>query len=282
MFKAKKTKHRRGIPTPQAFIIAFILFMASTLWGLYIIDRGITPALMQIAKTQAEQVASYAINYGISKEAIDNLGEDLKKKPQAANEGQLIIKTLDNDKNVTFVTFDTMRINKALVDIKNRIQWFLRNVENGSISISDGDLYQGSKSSTITGELEDIQYDPKHKGDGVIARVPLGQAMNNALLTNLGPTVPVRFGLISNVTTNAVPKQESLGINNTYLKVVLHVKVQVRVVTPFALKTVPVSQDILLDYAYVPGGVPIYYSKGSSGITPSLPLQKSPSSNGHD
>ncbi len=272
MFKAKKTTRRRGIPTPQAFIIAFILFMASTLWGLYIIDRGVTPALMQIAKTQAGQVASYAINYGISRETINNLGDDLSKSPKAASEGQLIVKTLDKNQNVTFVTFDTTRINNALVDTKNRIQWFLRNVENGSISIDNGDLYKGTRGLT---DLKDVNYDPKHKSDGVIARVPLGQAMNNALLTNLGPTVPVRFGLISNVTTNAVPKQQSLGINNTYLQVVLHVTVKVRVVIPFALKTETVSQDILLDYAYVPGGVPIYYSSGgSNGIPPSLPLQK--------
>ena len=225
-------------------------------------------------------MASYAINYGISKETINNMNTSSKENSDGSSseKGQLIIKTLDKDKKVTFVTFDTSRINSALVDTKNRIQWFLRNVENGSISIEDGNLYKGKNNSSADMDLKDVIYDPKHKGDGVIARVPLGQAMNNALLTNLGPTVPVRFGLISNVTTNAVPKQESLGINNTYLQVVLHVTVQVRVVIPFALRTETVKQDILLDYAYVPGGVPIYYSNGggSGGITPSLPLTKIP------
>ena len=70
MFKAKKTKRRRGIPTPQAFIIAFILFMASTLWGLYIINNSITPTLMQIAKTKQVRWPHMRLTTGLVKKRL--------------------------------------------------------------------------------------------------------------------------------------------------------------------------------------------------------------------
>lgn len=266
MFKVKKTRRKRLLPTPQAFIIAFILFLASTLWGLWLINREVTPALMKIAQTQASQVASYAINYGIGKQTIKNMENNLKQNStNSMNEkGQLIHVSYDKNHKITSVTYNTVEINKILVETTNRIQWFLRNVENGKISISDGNQ-------------EEITY-TMAKGDGVIARIPLGQSLNNALLTNLGPSVPVKFQVISNVQTNVKRNIKEAGINNVYVQLYLHVQVAVRVVIPFALKTETISQDIPIAEQLIPGDVPYYYNggSGSGGLTPTLPLPQSP------
>lgn len=251
MFKPKKRGSRHNVAFRHIFVIAMVLFIIFTMWGLWIINRGIKPALMTIAKNQAQQISQYAISQAIDKDGKSNTIDPVLKGTED------IINITYNNNGDPIVDFKAAEANSIRVQVQNRIQSFLRSVENGERSIDNGQI-----SAKVEGS----------KSKGVVARVPLGQATGNALLTNLGPSVPVRLEVIGNVNADLVPQTKLVGIDNTMIQIYIVVKVDVNVVIPFAASSEPVSTKILLDYGYVKGQVPNFYGGGNGGLSPSIQI----------
>ncbi len=127
------------------------------------------------------------------------------------------------------------------------------------------------------GDLEaltaDVEFDEErtNQGEGIVYSVPLGQATNNALLGNLGPRVPVRFTAIGDVQTNVKSEVESSGINNMFIKVSIHIEVNVQIIIPFATEITYVEHDIVVAMGYLRGQVPQFYGGNSkTGPCPSV------------
>ncbi|TCP19132.1 sporulation protein YunB [Scopulibacillus darangshiensis] len=263
MFKPKKTYRRRIVAFRHVFVIAMVFFIIFTMWGLWIIDRGIEPALMKIAENQAQQVAMYAINFGVGKQTIKNMEEDLGPTPlEQANKNQLIITDKDQNGDVSNAVYNGAEITRIQNATSRRIQWFLRRIEKGELSAENLSL-----------DLAKVEGDSK----GTIAEIPLGQATNNAILTNLGPTVPVRLDLIGSVLVEPVIEKKLVGINFVSVDIKLHIKVDVNVVIPFTVKMKPIEQDIVIKSQVIRGDVPDYYQNGgnsSGGMNPAVPLPK--------
>jgi sporulation protein YunB len=251
--KRRRLGGRRTLPFRHVFVFSVVLFIAVTVWGLWLINNGIKPVLLNIAETKAKQVAVTAINYGIKN---NDLREMKKYSSESGGTDKLINIKYDKNGEITSVTIDTYAVTKLLTMTTQDIQEYLRLVEDGKVPAEPGLSDAGSK-------------------NGIIAYIPLGQAANNVLLSNLGPKIPVRIDLISNVKTNLKSDYQHLNINNTYIQLFIHVKVDVQAVIPFGTKPVTVEQNIFLVSHFIPGEVPIYWGSGGNNSSIVLPDEKS-------
>lgn len=222
---------------------------------------------MGIAITQAEQLGNYAINYGTGENVLSNLkpANDPNKQP-GIDANKLIVTHLDNQKEINYYYLNTGEANRIKAAVSDRILWFLRAAEKGQISMTNG---PGS----------DLEYFASERNNGIIADIPLGQIMNNALISNYGPRVPVKMDVVSNVQTEIRWNYQNVGINNIVFMIYLDVSVKVDVIVPFAIKTRTISQHIPVASSVLPKGVPYYYSSGGSGLSPALPVNPSGNQN---
>lgn len=265
MFKVKGRRPRKRIPFRYVFVIAFGLFVGMTVWGLWIINNGIRPTLMDIAQTRATQIATYAVNIAVGKKEIREMENQMSQSGKTGNKNQLFIPHYNKNNDVTYITYNTVAINQLNSQIVNDVQQYLRLIEEGKTPISNP-------------ALGGVKAAPNKQG--LVDKIPLGQATNNVLLSNLGPNIPIRFQIMSNIQTNVERKIRSLQINNIYVEIHLHVVVQVKVVIPFETKTVTVKSDIPIAEQLIPGQVPIYWGGGSSsGPSVLMPNQQGSTGN---
>jgi sporulation protein YunB len=255
------------MPAKRVLFVSLILFVLFTSMGIWLVNEQMKPALLGIAVTQAEQLGNYAINYGTGESVLANLktGDDPNKQP-GIDANKLIVTHLNNHKEISYYYLDSGEANRIKTVVSNRILWFLRAAEKGQISMTNG---PGSDLEYLTGE----------RNRGIIADIPLGQIMNNALLSNYGPRVPVKMDVVSNVQTDLRWNYQNIGINNIVFMIYLDVKVKVDVIVPFAIQSKTISQHIPVASSVLPKGVPYYYSSGASGLSPALPVNPPGSSN---
>ncbi|MCI1857242.1 MAG: sporulation protein YunB [Sporolactobacillus sp.] len=258
MFKPSRRYKQKTMSVRRVFFLTLILFIIFTSAGIWIVNEKMKPALLAIATTQAEQLGNYAINYGIGQKVLTNLSakDDPNDKPDL--DVDKLIVTQKNDQNeVSDYTLNSTEANRMKGVVTDRILWFIRSAEKGNISMTNG-----------SGD------DPEYRagGEGLVADIPLGQVLNNALLSNFGPRVPVEMDIVSNVLTDIRWSYKNVGINNVVIMYYLNVKVKVDVIVPFAVKTKTILQHIPIGSKLVPRDVPYYY--GSGGLTPALPTEK--------
>lgn len=244
--KMRIKRSRRWVPNNfQVFLIAIFTFAVMTSIGLNFVSNKLKPTLMDMAQNEAEQAVMYAINYGLSNVTLEEMQKDVDLNKQdiiESNRG-FFITTYDDKGNVEEISFDTTAIRNYLYKKTMRIQTFMRLVENGKISIEHG-----------SDRIIRINKEPV----GTSASVPLGQVSNSALFGNLGPAVKIHFDPISDVETNVEQRLTAKGINNVQLQLVIHVKVYVRIVLPFATKPTLLQEDIPIAEHLFTGDIPKY------------------------
>lgn len=237
---------RRGpLPIRYVILITFAFFILSTTIGLWIINRGIEPTLMNYAETQTQKIATLVLNNAIT------------KKIQEETNIQDFIQYVQTENGEGMYTINAKTINRIQGEVVNLVQMNLKSAESGNLSVLES--------------LTDIEIDTELDGkeDGIVFKVPLGQATNNALLGNLGPQIPIRFTAIGNVEPEISLKSKALGINNTWVEAFIHLKVNIQIIVPFATSITTVQQDIFAGSGLIPGDVPQFYS-GQDGANPSI------------
>ncbi len=262
------------MPAKRVFFLSLILFILFTSGGIWLVNEQMKPALMSIAVTQAEQLGNYAINYGIGENVLSNVTDanDPNQQP-GIDTGKLIVTHRTAQNTVSDYDLDPAEVNRIKGIISNRILWFLRAAEKGNISMTNG---PGA----------DLVYQNSNQNNGIVADIPLGQILNNALLSNYGPRVPVHMDVVSNVQSDIRWSYKNIGINNIIFMVYLDVRVTVDVIVPFAIQTKTIAQQIPIGSKVLPQSVPYFYSSNGGSITPSIPVNppntggKSPSSSG--
>lgn len=261
MFKPSRKYRRRTMPFKRVFFLTLMLFIVFTSFGIWMVNEQMKPAVLAIALTQAEQLGNYAINYGIGENVLTNLPKknDPNEFPKL-NYDKLIITHKNSKDEVSDYTLNPEEVNHVKGIISDRILWFLRSTEKGQISMSNG-------------PTQDLKYQPHPHDEAVIADIPLGQILNNALLSNYGPRVPVVMEVVSNVQTDIHWNYKNVGINTVVFMIYLNVKVKVDVIVPFTMKAKTITQHIPLGSKVLPLNVPYYYSTNGSGLTPSVPVE---------
>ncbi|MDE3840024.1 sporulation protein YunB [Bacillus methanolicus] len=246
MAKFRGRLPRKGpLPFRYVFLLTFVFFAFSTAAGLWIINDGIEPTLRSYAETQTRRIATLVINNAVNKKIAVGMGGNPVIVPNEGSKSRII---LNNE-----------IINRIAGETVNLIERNLKQAEKGYLE----DLQTLADVEIETDEI---------KQEGIVYYVPLGQATNNALLGNLGPQIPIRFHAIGNVGYDIKTEFEEFGINNTAIKVVLHLVVDVQIILPFSTDVTTIIQDIPLVTVYEEGDVPQFYNGGGGKSSPSIEL----------
>jgi sporulation protein YunB len=213
--------------------------------GLWLINKGIEPALMAYAETQTKQIATSVISSAEYRAKAD--GMNIKD----------IIEYVPDDEEGVIVKLDTEIIRSVMKETQRLVQMNLRDAEKGNFQFI---------------EYPDVEMnvDMSKKNKGIVYEIPLGQASNIALLGNLGPKIPVRFNAVGEVEVDVKPELKPFGINNAWVAVYIEVKVDVQIIVPFATSVTTVKQDIPVAMGTIPGKVPQFYNGSGEGNSPSI------------
>jgi sporulation protein YunB len=222
--------------------------MFSTAFGLYIVNKGIEPTLIDYAEFETNRVATLAINKAVSQKVAE--GIDVK---------ELIITEKNNDDEITLINVNNSMVNRIQAETTNLVQKNLKLAEAGQLReleiLSDIEFEEG---------LENLP-------EGIIREIPIGQATNMAILGNLGPKIPVKFTTIGDVETVVVDEIKEFGINNFQILVYVLIEVKVQVIIPFSTEIAVVKNKIPIGNVVYPGDIPQFYNgSGGDGVSPSI------------
>uniref|UniRef100_UPI00406D0E12 sporulation protein YunB n=1 Tax=Psychrobacillus sp. FSL H8-0483 TaxID=2921389 RepID=UPI00406D0E12 len=242
-----RKKKRFSILTTQRKLAIFLAcFILSVAGVFYYVNVQLTPTYLRYAEVQTNKIASMVISKAINSRTANVLDVN-----------DIIEEVPSDSANMVTTKFNTEIINRVLSDTNSLVQSHLEQAEQGNLSSLP--------------YLDDIEYDKQTMEDqgGVVFFVPMGQATNIPLIGNLGPKIPIRFHVIGNVQSNVVPTIQEFGINNAYVEVSIHIKVNVQIIVPLASKMSVVEQNIPVAMGLVQGQVPYIYTKGE-GNSPSV------------
>lgn len=233
-FKLKKRKSKK-----EKIIIIIILLIIAIMLSFMYINKKVTPLLMIYAEKKSRTIASSIITQAVSNDLLNEVDKN-----------DLFIETKDNNGNIVSTDFNSIMINKLLNKISSYVEIYLEELETGNIDKLKLSINIKEK------------YGLKNRKNGVVYEIPSGVITNNALLSNLGPKVPVRLNLNGDVVANIKTEVTDYGINNALIKVSVSVKVYMQVIIPFKTKEIMVESDIPVVMRIIKGEVPSYYPYG--------------------
>lgn len=172
-------------------------------------------------------------------------------------------------------------INSAITDsiaaetnINQLIEW--RTDSNDKIT---GFMLNYAEHMRITSEAVRIVQTTLNEAVEKTHHIPVGEALDSAILTSFGPTIPIRFVPDGAVKVDINTRQSDAGINMVLVEVYIRIMTEVAVIIPFHTDTEIVETEIPISYLMVVGDVPMYYfdSKGnpvgdSPGGPPSISI----------
>lgn len=249
---AKFRRKKGPLPPKTVFLLSFIIFIIFTFQGLWLLNKGIEPNILSWAKTKSEQIALVAVNDAVSKKIASQL--DIKK---------LIVLHHQEGTDKVSYSFDPKEYNNILSQATRRIQRHLD-------LLQEGNMYE-LENLNLPDDIEIVRDENEvRKEQGVIYWVPLGVATRNALLSNLGPQVPVRVQFIGNVATEIRTEVKTLGINSYYLELYIDIGMTLNVIIPSQSEDIVVNNAIKIGDLFIEGEVPQFYNNGGGGMDPSF------------
>lgn len=242
---------RMRLAPKHLLFLTTIIFILVIILSLWLIDRGIRPALMNIAEIKTIEFATRTINSAVK--STENISFD-----------DLIEIQLDNNGNVATLGWNSEAVNRALRSATERAEYFLYGVNKGQqIDVDDPSL-QPLEFGDSVGDLA--------AKDPTVVEIPLGQATGNAVLANLGPKIPVHFEIVGSLRSDVLHEVKEFGVNAALFEIYIPVTVNIQIVIPFSTTTREVSTRVFIDSRVIMGDVPEFYNAGgTSGPSISLP-----------
>ena len=220
------------------FIVMFILMIILSLVFINYYSNKSLPLLISYAEAESKKLIILVINKAVTKQ-INNVDTD-----------EIFEVTYNNNGEVILIDFNSKRTSIALSTITSLVELNLRAIEEGRIDMLE--LPDNSLELFDTDLLE----------KGIILEVPLGVISNSALLTNLGPKVPVKLALIGDVSSGFSTKVDEYGINNALITLNIDVEVNAKVILPFVSENMNISASIPIAMKVIQGKIPEYYLNG--------------------
>lgn len=250
----RKRRYPRRIgtnPTQFILLLSIVIFAIAVLLSIVVVDRGIKPVLMDIAKEKTNEFATRAINRAVS------FAEDYDFTEIADIE-------YDNNGNVSIYRQNPSAISEINRNATNRVEEFFDRLNRG-----DPILYDEEEAYEYEDGAEERLLD-----DPTLVEIPLGQVTGNTVLANLGPKVPINLEVIGTVRTDVTHEQKEFGINGVWISFYLNVEADVQVIIPFSSDVKTVTAQIYLDGGALMGDVPDFYGGGSeSGPSIAVPRE---------
>ena len=226
-------------------ILIIILVIMAMILLFKIINKKVTPIFMRVAESESKKFATLVVNDAVNKNVTSELSDNLFNT------------VYDNQGNIKEIEFNTVTVNQTLTIITNNVLLNLKHIEEGELD-----------SIKLSDEIVDT-YKRKNLEKGIIYRIPIGVALGNSLLNNIGPKVPVKLNFIGDIESNIKTKTTNYGINNALIQVYVIISVDIEVVLPLISKKTSISTEIPLIIKSVQGNVPEFYSGGN---TPSISI----------
>lgn len=232
-------KKNKKIKKSNIIIIIIVLIIISVIKVLGHINTVVTPVIVEYAGNEAKKIVTLVINQAVNQQVIKNLDSD-----------DLFITNTDSDQKITSIDFNPSVINNIYAATSNKVQDYLEKLQQGKIKeigLENNNLFSNS---------------PKLE-EGIIFYITSGVALNNAILDNIGPKIPVKLNFIGNVVSEIGTSIENYGINNALIKVNINVTITEQIILPYVSKEVTINASIPLAMKIVQGDIPNYYFNGN-------------------
>ena len=246
-----KRKFYFKIKKRNLLALVFLFIGIAIYAGFLFVDKKISPLLLNYAELETNKIASIVINKAISKQMAEDLSID-----------QLFIMDKNSEGEIRTIDFNPIIVNKMLSKLTNNVQLNLKYIEEGHIDLL---------------ELPDnilAEYDKEKLKKGIIYEIPTGVIFKNALLSNLGPKIPVKLNMVGEIISGVKTKVTNYGINNALIEVSVSMRVTAQVILPFTASRIRIENDVPVAMKLVQGNIPNYYFNGleKNSATFSLPI----------
>ncbi len=194
---------------------------------------------MEYAKVEVGRIARYVVNYSVSSNNI---------KEMAAKD--LFVVNKNKNDEIQTVDFDPVMINEILNSITENVINNFKAIESGNLEVIN--LSNGFLINTDIDKLK----------QGIITEIPIGIITDNALLSNLGPKLPVKLSIAGEIESYVDTKIDYYGINNALITVYVNIDVSQQIYMPIAVDRIIISQKIPIAIKMMQGVVPNCYFGG--------------------
>lgn len=206
-------------------LITLLIIIIFSMLVIRVINKNVTPTVMEYSKSEIKRIASIIINKSINDEIIELIDVD-----------KLFIVDKSNGDEIITVTLDSGVVNTITNAISDACENNLRLVEERRFS-----------------ELKDFNINEQY------FYVPSGVAFNNTFFNSLGPLIPIKLKIIGNVTSGLETDVKDYGINNSLITVSIEVKVELMVILPLSTDYVSITNYVPIAVKMIQGKVPEYY-----------------------
>ncbi|HLQ70720.1 MAG TPA: sporulation protein YunB [Bacillota bacterium] len=254
--RLKKWKLRSNKRPPSiryVFVLTTIIFIVVMIGSLWLIDRGIRPALLDIAELKTTEFATRTINSAV-------------KSTEEISFDDLVDMEMDSNGNVATLGWNSESVNRALRKATERAEYFLYGMNKGEQFDVDDPTLQPVEFGDTVGDLA--------SNDPTVVEIPIGQATGNTVLANLGPKVPVHFEIVGSLQSDVVHEVKEFGVNAALIEIYIPVEVDMQIVVPFSTTTAEVSTRVFVDSRVIMGDVPEFYSDGETGGAVTFPRER--------
>lgn len=239
-------KKIKKIKPLNLIIIIIILIIIGIINIFKYINDKVIPIFMDYAENEARALAKQVISSAVNDEIVDQINMD-----------DLFITSKDNQGNIQSVDFNPIEVNKMLSIITNNVQEYLLKLESGEINNLGIDNYFKNK---------------KAPQDDIIFEIPSGIVLNNVILSNIGPKIPVKLNMIGDISSNINTNVTEYGINNALVQINVNIEVTEQVILPYFSKKVKVDSDIPVAIKIVQGQIPNNYYNGLTSSNLTVPV----------
>ncbi len=220
-----KKRKKRTIKISYLLILFLIniIFVTSMLLKLYL--SNLTPKMNEMVMLKLEKVVYKIIN--------DQIGYSLEENSIK----NIFLITKNNNGEIISVDYDLKRAYIINNSINNNIKKSLQALEDYELE---------------TGDF-------KNAKNGVYIDVPLFIASDYAIISNLGPKIPIKINFIDSIKSNLKTKVTSYGLNNALSEIFVEITINELITTPVNKKKLTINYEFLIDAAMINGRVPLLY-----------------------
>lgn len=177
-------------------------------------------------KDKFDSIAVLKCKNFASEVIINTIQEQLKKDDYQNS----IFLTSENH----YKEFNVVYLNSLLKDFAKGVYENLSHLENHTKSLETSSFY----------EL------------GMVEEIPFSLVFDNPLLGSLGPSIPICFRLIGNVTSNLESKVSSFGMNNALIELYVHITLDSLVYVPLICQSETINVDLPIYSSLIEGNIP--------------------------
>ena len=217
-------------------ISLYILLSAFTCSSLVIWYFGnlLGDNLIRSAELEVNRFTSIIVNNSVRKYLNEN--QDIE-----------VVEIIRNGDRIEVIRYNTGVVNEISMDISNAIEQDINYMITGDFERID---FSSSKISASYYDKID---------DGLVLGISIGNITGNSLLANVGPRIPLKIEMVSNVNVEIKNEVTEYGMNNALMEVFLEITVNPVIVMPFMSEEIKVVNKVPLSTEIIQGEIPEGY-----------------------